>query len=177
MPKKLRFSYAGFTLVELLVAISIIGLVAGITISSASSIQRSSRDAQRKTDLSSLQSALQQYYTDQGYYPDDLTSDFSAGAQLTNCSGMPPTTPACVVSKVYLQKIPKDPNSATPYGYRSQIASPAIISANDTPCSGATSGKCQFYSLCAAVEGAGQTPSPIYCVQTGVTYTYGVSPL
>jgi prepilin-type N-terminal cleavage/methylation domain-containing protein len=71
LPAKLLNS--GFTLVELLVAISIIGVVSVTIVSSAAVAQRLSRNSQRKADLQSMRQALQQYYVDHGYYPTSKT--------------------------------------------------------------------------------------------------------
>lgn len=58
-----------FTLVELLVVISIIGILASIGLVSFRTAQARSRDAQRKSDLKEIGSALELYYSDYGQYP------------------------------------------------------------------------------------------------------------
>lgn len=59
----------GFTLVELLVVISIIAILSVIGITIFSSAQKSARDAKRKEDIHTIQLALEQYKTQYGYYP------------------------------------------------------------------------------------------------------------
>lgn len=53
---------SGFTLFELLVSISIIGLLIALATVSFSSAQSSARDARRRGDLGSLRNAFEQYY-------------------------------------------------------------------------------------------------------------------
>lgn len=69
----------GFTLVELLIVISIIGIVTIIASSSFVSSQKKSRDASRKASLKSLSDALNMYYADMGLFPTSITF----GGQLT----------------------------------------------------------------------------------------------
>lgn len=60
----------GFTLLELLVVIGIIGILVSLMTVSYSSAQRSARDSRRKQDLTSIQNAMEQYYAQNGYkYP------------------------------------------------------------------------------------------------------------
>lgn len=64
----------GFTLIEVLVAATIIALLASVAVSSYTSINRSSRDARRKTDLEQLRAALEMHRSTVGYYPVALSS-------------------------------------------------------------------------------------------------------
>ena len=59
----------GFTLIELLVVMAIIGILASIGLVSFKSSQIKARDAQRKSDLSQMQKALEAYFNDKGEYP------------------------------------------------------------------------------------------------------------
>jgi prepilin-type N-terminal cleavage/methylation domain-containing protein len=63
----------GFTLIELLVVISIIGLLASIVVSSLGTARQQARDVARVRKLQELNTALQLFYADNGYYP-SLTS-------------------------------------------------------------------------------------------------------
>lgn len=63
----------GFTLVELLVTITIIAIFSAIGLVVYSSVLKQGRDSKRQSDLRSIQSALEQYYADQFYYPATLT--------------------------------------------------------------------------------------------------------
>ncbi len=57
---------SGFTIVELLIVIVVIGILAAITIVAYSNIQQRARDSVRAQDLSSIKQALLLYNTDHG---------------------------------------------------------------------------------------------------------------
>lgn len=52
----------GFTLVELLIAITLLSLLAAVSIASFRSSQRNTRDGRRKGDMVALQQAFEQYF-------------------------------------------------------------------------------------------------------------------
>ena len=54
----------GFTLMELLIVIAIIGILVSVSVVSYSSAQKKGRDARRHSDLKALQNAWEQYYAD-----------------------------------------------------------------------------------------------------------------
>lgn len=97
----------GFTLVELLVVMMIIGVLFAILMVNFKGVKERTRDGQRKSDLRQIQSALELYRADQGRYPDSPLP--TCGSSLTG--GSPPTT--------YIQKVPCDPLSAASYQYSS----------------------------------------------------------
>jgi type II secretion system protein G len=59
----------GFTLVELLVVVSIIGLLSTIAIVSLNNSRQNARDAKRIADIQRMAVALEMYFDDNGYYP------------------------------------------------------------------------------------------------------------
>ena len=59
----------GFTIVELLIVIVVIGILAAITIVAYSGIQGRARDAQRLGDMDTIVKALEMYKTQTGAYP------------------------------------------------------------------------------------------------------------
>ena len=76
---RVRIKQAGFTLLELLVVISLIGLLVGVGTVSYTSAQKKSRDSRRKSDLKAVQSAFEQYYSDSSaVYPKDQTEAATA---------------------------------------------------------------------------------------------------
>lgn len=64
----------GFTLIELLITLSIIAILMMISIASYDNLTKNARDGQRKSDLKTIQSALEQYYRDHTSYPSPLPS-------------------------------------------------------------------------------------------------------
>lgn len=90
----------GFSLLEILVVIAILGILAVTGIGTYTSSLGKSQDARRKSDLSTISKALESYYNDKGSYPGDL-SVTNLCASDTNC---------------YLKTTPKDPNG-TDYCY------------------------------------------------------------
>lgn len=70
-----RILARGFTLVELLIVIAIIGILVSLGTVSYSSAQMKGRDGRRKADLRAIQNAWEQYYGDNsGVYPDSCAS-------------------------------------------------------------------------------------------------------
>jgi prepilin-type N-terminal cleavage/methylation domain-containing protein len=65
----MKQSQKGFTLVELLVVISIIGLLSTLAVVSLGSARSRARDARRISDIRQIQTALELYFADQGIYP------------------------------------------------------------------------------------------------------------
>ncbi|OGG10240.1 hypothetical protein A2154_04955 [Candidatus Gottesmanbacteria bacterium RBG_16_43_7] len=59
----------GFTLLELLIVISIIGILVAIGAASYSSAQKKARDSRRTGDMKAVQNALEQYFSVGNVYP------------------------------------------------------------------------------------------------------------
>ena len=59
----------GFTFVELMVAISIVGFLSSVVLTSVKSTRLLSRDSQRVQTLEQIKNALELYYHDNGVYP------------------------------------------------------------------------------------------------------------
>jgi prepilin-type N-terminal cleavage/methylation domain-containing protein len=59
----------GFTLVELIVAISLVGILATVVYTNVFSTSGTGRDAKRQADVLSLQVAIEKYRTKNGRYP------------------------------------------------------------------------------------------------------------
>ena len=59
----------GFTIVELLIVIVVIGILAAIVITTYSGIQAKARNAKRQSDIDALQTQIEAYYTTNQHYP------------------------------------------------------------------------------------------------------------
>jgi len=59
----------GFTIVELLIVIVVIGILAALVLNSVSDSQKRARDARRMSDVKALVTALKLYYADNIQYP------------------------------------------------------------------------------------------------------------
>lgn len=62
---------SGFTLVEVLIVISIIGLLASIILVGLGGFRSKGRDTRRIADLSTIRLGLEAYYSKEGQYPSD----------------------------------------------------------------------------------------------------------
>jgi general secretion pathway protein G len=78
----------GFTLIELMIVISIIGILATLAAPSYQSSVVKAKEAALRQDLSTFRDVLDQHKADQGKYPPSLSALVSAG---------------------YMRRIPKDP--------------------------------------------------------------------
>jgi prepilin-type N-terminal cleavage/methylation domain-containing protein len=75
----------GFTIVELLIVIVVIGILAAITIAAFNGVQQRTRDTRRLSDIQTVHKALQLYYADNGSYPVTATP-FGDGLSDANCT-------------------------------------------------------------------------------------------
>ena len=104
----------GFTLIELMVAVSIMAILATLGLMMFTKVQSTARDARRKQDLNSLKSALELYYTRNSIYPPGAgttTYHSNTGSEWTTggfYSEMVASTPN------YINVLPNDPLCKTP---------------------------------------------------------------
>jgi len=109
---RLRFSAkgdkAGFTLMELIVAMVILAIVITGLLGNYFSSQKKGRDGKRKASLKQVQNALETYFNDNSAYPNDdgngNIQDAEWGDSFSN-----PSNPATI----YMVRLPTDPQSGT----------------------------------------------------------------
>ena len=88
----IRSPVQGFTLIELMVVMSLIVLLASIGIATYTNSVTRAKEAVLKEDLFRMRDALDQFYADKNKYPDSLDS---------------------LVSEKYLRALPRDPFTLT----------------------------------------------------------------
>ena len=87
----------GFTLIEVLIVVSIIGLLTSATLIGLGSFRASGRDARRISDLRQVQNGLELYYAKFSSYPAALSDIVTAG--------------------IGISSLPKDPGTSKDYEY------------------------------------------------------------
>jgi general secretion pathway protein G len=77
--KKGRKQENGFTLLELIVVVTIIGILATIAMPKLKDVPRRANEAVLKTNLHTLRDVIDQHYGDKGRYPKSLEALVEAG--------------------------------------------------------------------------------------------------
>jgi general secretion pathway protein G len=67
-----RSKERGFTLIELIVVVTIIGILAGIAVINVRTAQRKAREGALRENLSQMRKALDNFYADKQHYPSNL---------------------------------------------------------------------------------------------------------
>lgn len=120
--------HSGFTLIELLVVVAIIGILSALLMSNFIGVRQRARDAQRKSDMRQIQSALELFRADNGTYPSYGTTTLPCGTSSTiDADGIINASPPAGKA-VYMQAIPCDPSKSTGYFYTSNGTNYSLIS-------------------------------------------------
>lgn len=104
-----------FTLIEFMVAMTLVATISGIAAASFVGTQKTGRDGRRKADLEAIRSALEIYRSDNGTY--------LAGASLTS------------LAPNYIVAVPTDPSAGRLYGY---VPAPAACNGVAVKCTSYT---------------------------------------
>ena len=102
----------GFTLIEMLIVITLIVVLAGIGLATYSTSVRRAKEATLKEDLFRMNDALDQYHADKGNWPPDLSSLVTAG---------------------YIRQVPKDPITDSTETWQTKMSEPDASDPNAAP--------------------------------------------
>lgn len=102
----------GFTLIEMLVVIGIIGLLASVVLVGLTNARKAGRDARRVADLRTIQNALELYFNRCNFYPGGASCS-SAGSS----SGFTGMAAALTGSSLGIASVPNDPLGGRSYAY------------------------------------------------------------
>lgn len=141
--KKARSS--GFTIVELLIVIVVIGILAALVVVTYNGIQQKARDTERKTDINALHGQLEAYQAQNGKYPtlDNINNVSPVDFRANNMKGLDPAALA-------------DPNnSSTQALVAAPTANRYAYAAAPALCDNGANGDCTQYTLTATLEGGG----------------------
>jgi prepilin-type N-terminal cleavage/methylation domain-containing protein len=153
----------GFTLIELMIVVAIIGILASIAIPKFASLVRKAQEGATKGSLSSIRAALQIYYGDmEGLFPSNPSVGAAPGAYCVEGSSFStcPTTGALMsltINGKYLSAFPtvRMPPYHSPYsGYSGVSLVVDAYGAWGTPTS--------FYSGTAISDTSGNTAFYVY---------------
>ena len=97
----------GFTLLELLIVIVIIGILALLIIPNITSAPKKARDTKRKTDITTVRKGLEEYFVNNNVYPSSSGAVGTAGVLAELQTGSAP------IVKV----LPTDPKNTGAYVY------------------------------------------------------------
>lgn len=119
----------GFTLIEVLIVVAIIGILASVVLVGLGPLQRQGRDARRISDLKQVQAGLELYYNKCGYYPGILEAGVTCGVRTAIAVTF--TDPATQRdslgailrgSAIGITNLPQDPSRAKMYAFSTNDA-------------------------------------------------------
>lgn len=102
----------GFTLLELIIVIAIIGILATLGMTSYTASLQKSSDSKRKSDLNQIQVALELYKQDFGSYPltTNCSGSWANSSDTTHC-GLDSFTWLPGLTSSYMKTVPNDPKN------------------------------------------------------------------
>ena len=172
----MKVSRKGFTLIEILVVISIVGLLSSVFLVGLSGFRSRGRDARRLADIKAVQQGVEIYYTQCGFYPGDATG----GVCVQGLAGKKTWTALSAaltgLPDLKISKVPTDPldNPAVQeylYGVEGGDGQSYVIGATlENPGDRALDDDVDGNALTTGNFGVDCT-DPIYCVKFYVIYT------
>jgi type II secretion system protein G len=107
-------SRRGFTLIELVIVISILAILAGILVPRVTNHMQGARDARRLADVKAIRSAVEQFYMDRGVFPAANTNGSYGGWDVSHDGDFIQE----LLNYGYLDEVPADPLNDATYHYR-----------------------------------------------------------
>ena len=113
----------GFTLIEMILVIGVIAILVGFVIATLDPFSQfqKGQDSRRKSDLSQIQKALEQYYQDHDQYPPSSGNSGANSYEIEDTSTSPATDipwgGTTAVWQKYIEVLPKDPDPTKTYIY------------------------------------------------------------
>jgi type II secretion system protein G len=139
----LKGKQRGFTIVELLIVIVVIGILAGLVVTTFTGIQQKARNTERQTDIKAIHGQVEAYYAQNGSYPHrDEVND--ATWRTTNMKGLDADA----------LKDPKGSASTLVAAPAANSYSYAVTASGGGACTTAAN-DCAVYTLTATYEGGG----------------------
>lgn len=111
----------GFTLIEILVVVTIIGILASMTLLGLGPARRSGQDARRIADIRNVQGILEVFFNQKGGYPNCPTAADAPGAA-ANYTGCLTTTLTSAGLLRTGQRLPNDADPNKVYGFQGNIS-------------------------------------------------------
>jgi prepilin-type N-terminal cleavage/methylation domain-containing protein len=134
----------GFTIIELLIVIIIIGILALIGVVAYGNVQESARNSKRQSDISSLHTAIEAYFVQNNNQYPTATDINDAGFRSTDLKGVPDET----------FKDPKATDSTMATARTVNQYAYVVSGAGGAACDNTTT-TCTEYQLIAVPEGGG----------------------
>ncbi len=139
----LKRKQQGFTIVELLIVIVVIGILAALVITTFTGVQKKARDTERTTDIKAIHGQVEAYFAQNGNYP-TLVHMNDPAWRSTNMKGLD-------------GEALKDPKGTAQTLVGSTTAGSYVYAVGPVSCddgASATNG-CATYTLTATLEGGG----------------------
>lgn len=133
----------GFTIVELLIVIVVIGILAALVVTTFTGIQQKARNTERQTDIKAIHGQVEAYYAQAGKYP-TLANINDATWRSANMKGLDDEA----------LKDPKGANNTVAATPAANVYAYAVTATGGGACDN-TAADCAVYTLTATNEGGG----------------------
>ncbi len=123
-----RIVKRGFTLIELVVVISVLAILSGVLVPRVTNHMKSARDARRLADIKTIRNAVEQYYMDKGEFPAANANALFGGWDVSHDGNFI----TVLQESGYLEDTPSDPINNATYHYRYHVYEAGTYSCDGT---------------------------------------------